>query len=472
MPLFIALSYNANAEVETAIKGKDPEPIMGGPTHLKIHFEDFQYNGFARIIGFYSDQNYLADTIAVTDGFMDYVNPKGLPQGIYYVMFKERQEFVQIVMGEDQDFELSLKIADPINTIKITGSLENELFYESMRYENYTIGPRLNELNNLLKNTSADTEQYKIFKKEKDELDAQRIQKITDLHNTYPTLLFPNYKFGGQNPKLREELPKEIQVIQYRKEFWDNFDFSDRRLIRTPMFGIRLKRYLKELTAQQQDSILVSAHALMERVMNQPEYYKIIANYVVLSYEPTKCSLMDAEKVFVEMVRKYFTREKAFWSDTLQTDAIQSRAKEMSLSLLGLKGPNVISTDPNGKKQELLAKTADYLIVYMYNPDCEHCMKETPLLKKFYLENKDKGIDVYAIALDTDDDKWKNYIIKNNLTWTNVHDPTNRSIYGRYFVDITPEIYVLNKERKIIGKNLKTEQIQIIIDRDKNKDKS
>jgi len=235
------------------------------------------------------------------------------------------------------------------------------------------------------------------------------------------------------------------------------------------MFGIKLKRFLKELTVQHQDSILASAHQLMAKIMDKPEYYKVVANYVVLTYEPGKCPIMDAEKLFVEMVRTYFTQKRAFWSDSLQTDAIQRRATEMSLSLLGLKGPNVISTDPMGKKQELMAKTADYLIVYLFHPDCEHCMVETPKLHKYYLENKANGLDVYAIAIDTDDDKWKAYIKKNGLSWTNVHDPTNRSIYGKYYVDVTPEIYVLNKERKIIGKNLKTDQIQIIIDRDKAK---
>lgn len=56
----------------------------------------------------------------------------------------------------------------------------------------------------------------------------------------------------------------------------------------------------------------------------------------------------------------------------------------MAQSLLGLKGPNVISTDPMGKKQELMAKTADYVVVYMFNPDCEHCMVETPKLHKYF----------------------------------------------------------------------------------------
>jgi hypothetical protein len=77
-------------------------------------------------------------------------------------------------------------------------------------------------------------------------------------------------------------------------------------------------------------------------------------------------------------------------------------------------------------------------------------------------------VDVFAIAIDTDENEWKAYIEKNKMTFTNVFDPTNRSIYAKYYVDVTPEVYVLNKERKIIGKNLKVFQIDTIIERDKN----
>jgi hypothetical protein len=51
--------------------------------------------------------------------------------------------------------------------------------------------------------------------------------------------------------------------------------------------------------------------------------------------------------------------------------------------------------------------------------------------------------------------------------FTNVNDPTNKAIYATYFVDNTPELYVLNPDRKIIGKNLKVFQIDTVIERDK-----
>jgi thiol-disulfide isomerase/thioredoxin len=353
--------------------------------------------------------------------------------------------------------------------MKIDGSVENQVFYETIRIEE-NLNPKLNAVAQKMQGVDKNSAEYESLKKERQQLDAERKKYLENLAKNHPDLLFTKFKIGGQNPNIKDALPQDQQVYQYRKEFWDNVDFSDRRLLRTPMIGNKMKRYLKEITAQNPDSIFSSAKLIADRVINQPEFYKVIVNWIVLEYEPTKSTLMDPESVFVNMVNNYFTYERAFWSDSVQTAAILKRAYEMGQSLVGQKAQNIISLDPNKQKQELYAKTADYLIVYIYNPECEHCQVETPKLHKFYLQNKHE-VDVFAVAVDTDDTKWKNYINKLKLSWTNVYDPTNKSIYAKYWVDITPEIYVLNKERIIIGKNLKSDQVQIIIDRDKEKRK-
>ena len=94
-------------------------------------------------------------------------------------------------------------------------------------------------------------------------------------------------------------------------------------------------------------------------------------------------------------------------------------------------------------------------------------MEQTPKLVNFYREWKNKGVDVYGIALDTDQKEWTDYIKKTGMSWTNVFDPSNRSIYGKYYVDVTPEIYVIGPDRKIIAKNIKVNQIEEVIRRDK-----
>jgi peroxiredoxin len=481
LPLLLAISCkagNPSNDVKSPIKlatasgasGKDPEVIMGGPTNIKIALSDFQGGGTAKIYGFYSDQNFLADSVLFTNGTITYKNDKGLAQGLYYVGIAGRKEFIQVVMGKDQEFDMKVSLADIPYTMEVTGSDENKLFYENIKYES-SINPRIADLINKLKSIQPTSSEYLTVKKEKEDLENARLNTIKSLHAQYPDLLFTNYKLSGQNPKVREDLSPDQQVTQYRRDFWSNVNFNDIRLLRTPMIGNKLKRYMKELTVQNPDSIISSAKMLIEQVLDKPEYFKVFANWVVLTYEPGKSPVMDSENIFVNMVQNYFTKKRAFWSDSLEVATIQQRAVEMSASLLGKKGPNVISTDQYGKKQDIYSKTADYVVVYMYNPDCEHCQEQSPKLVKYYNENKANGVDVFAIAIDTDDAKWKAYIKKTGMTFTNVYDSTNRSIYGKYFVDVTPEIYVLNKDRIIIGKNLKVDQIQIVIDRDRAKGK-
>jgi peroxiredoxin len=477
LPLLLAFSCKAdNASTNTksnyklatasGASGKDPDVVMGGPTNVKITLTDFSGNGVAKLYGFYSDQNYLADSVLFSNGSIVYKNDKGLAQGLYYVGIAGRKEFIQLMMGKDQEFDMKVSLVDILNTMEVNGSDENKLFYENMRYE-VGLNPKIGDLISAMKGMHAGSPEYTSAKKEKDDLENARLTTIKGLHAQYPELLFTNYKLSGQNPKVREDLPSDQQVNQYKKDFWSNVNFDDTRLLRTPMIGNKLKRYMKELTVQTPDSIISSSKYLINQVLDKPEYFKVFANWVVLTYEPGKSQVMDSENIFVSMVQNYFTKKRAFWSDSLEVNTIQQRATEMSASLLGKKGPNVVSTDQFGKKQDIYSKTADYIIVYMYNPDCEHCQEQSPKLVKYYNENKANGIDVFAIALDTDDAKWKAYIQKTSMTFTNVHDATNRSIYGKYFVDVTPELYVLNKDRIIIGKNLKVDQIPIIIDRDR-----
>ena len=223
---------------------------------------------------------------------------------------------------------------------------------------------------------------------------------------------------------------------------------------------------LNELTPKNPDSISQAADFLIQKVPKRSEYFKYFVNWTVINYEPKNTTLMDAQAVFVHMVEKYFTYDLAFWNDSVETFAIQQRAYEMSASLVGKKAPDVQAPDPSGQLRSIYELKSPYIIVYMYNPTCEHCAVETPKLVNFYRQWKPKGVEVFGIAIDTNDAEWKAYIAKNGMQWTNVFDPTNKSIYAKYFVDITPEIYILDPNRTIIAKNLKVDQIAEVLERD------
>jgi peroxiredoxin len=138
----------------------------------------------------------------------------------------------------------------------------------------------------------------------------------------------------------------------------------------------------------------------------------------------------------------------------------------MEASLLGRKGPDVQAKDTNGQMRSIYEMTAPYIVVFMWNPECSHCKEETPQLIQLLKEWKPKGLDVFGISVNTTEAEFKRVAKEYGMTWNNVFDPTNRAIYAKYYVDNTPEIYVLNPDRIIIGKNLKANQIATVVERD------
>ncbi len=458
-------SFENNAEkgVEAPKEGvKD----NGAPAKFSVKFKE-NVSGLTYLIGTYADQNVRMDSSRVSANTASFDKPEGYPQGLYYVIFPDNK-FVQIMLGEDQTFSMETSLNDPSQT-SVKGSIENELFYENMKYER-AHRTKMQPVTDKLKSLDKESAEYTKAMAERKVLVSEREAHLAAIAKKHPNSFYVKFKQAGQNPTLREDLPDEEQVAAYRNEFWDNVDFSDIRIMRTPVIKNKLNRYFTEITPQNPDAIRDAADNLLNRVLDYPRYYQFFANWIVFKYEPTKTTLMDAEAVFVHMIQNYFTYNRAFWSDSTQVYGLQLRAHEMAQSLIGQEGPNVTANDQYGKPQTLFDKTADYLVVYLFNPTCEHCAVETPKLVELYNREKGKGhLDVYSIVVDTDDKEWKDYLKNNNIEFTSVFDPTNKAIYAKYFVNVTPEVYVLNKDRTIIGKNLKIEQVEEVIRRDQQK---
>ncbi len=418
--------------------------------------------GTAYLIGTYGDQNFRLDSFAIAGGGEIIIQrDSAYPAGLLYLALPGNQ-FLQILVTEDQSFELATQYDDLVGHMKVSGSIENELLYKNLRFEQ--------AWQQRYQPVSQGTDDRQLA--QRTDLLAERRQHLQQLFDEHPDAFFTAFKQAGQNPQVRDirnpdGTPNQAaQVVAYRNEFWNGVDFSDERLLRTPVIHNKLKRYMLELTPQAADSIKLSADALIHQVLDYPEYYKFITNWIALQYEPGKTTLMDAEAVVVHMIRNYFTHERAFWADSTQIYGLQRRAYEMGNSLVGQQAPNVEAPGPNGVLHSIDEIDANYVIVYLYNPQCEHCQEQTPKLVKLYREWKDRGVEVFAIAIDTNEAEWKDYITKNQMDWINVFDPSNKSIYAKYYVDFTPELYLLNPERKIIAKNLKVNQVIEIIMRD------
>jgi peroxiredoxin len=425
------------------------------------------------LMGIITDQYFLVDSTSMRNGSVSYTRSEPVAPGLYYVLYPDRSTAIQMIIDTDQQFSLKTIDGDIVGSMEVTGSVDNDLFYKALLYENQ-MQPEFTRIGNSFTGLQIGSPEHDALIAENKTLADQKMDYLKSLFAQAPKSLFTSFKEAGQAPNVTYHFDPNGSLsaeylVKLRSNYWTNTNFEDERLLRTPVITNKLKRYFGNIMPQQPDSLKKYTDLLVNQVPLNSEYYKYFVNWVTLEYEPTKTSLMDAEAVFVHMIQNYFTKEKAFWQDSVETYGLQLRAYEMGNSLVGQKGPDVIANGVDGKTYSIGDIKSDYVIVYMWNPDCEHCAEQTPKLVSLYNQLKSQSVEVFSIAVNTEDDKWRGAVAKYGMPWINVFDPTNKAIYAKYYVDNTPELYILNPDRTIIGKNLKVNQITTIIDRDKEK---
>jgi peroxiredoxin len=427
--------------------------------------------GKLKLVGVYGDQNFLADSAVVdANGHFTIRRKSPLKAGYYYFLATSGKNFSVLIDDSEQFITLRTDVKDFAGTMQVTGSLNTDLLYQNFRFQAKQDG-ELQQLGATLKANPAGSQPFLDARARQDVLMAERKKHLDEIYQKHPNSFFTKFKVAGQNPDFVEfkkpngHIDTARQVAYYRSRFWDGFDFNDPRLLATPVVGNKLRRYIKELTPQNPDSIIKVSDALIRRVMPQKEYFKFFSNWIALQYENTKTTVMDGEAAYVHIVNNFFTPELAFWDNKENIEKLRKHAWEMEASLLGRKGPDVAAKDQFGVEKSIYGLKSPLVVVFMFSPDCEHCQKDADEIERIYQKYKSRGVEFYGIAVNTNEKEWKDFIAQHKFSFTNVFDPTNRAIYAKYYVDITPELYVLNKDRIIVAKNLHANQLEEVFEK-------
>jgi len=430
--------YTESAEIEIVLKGA-PE-------------------GKVQLLGTYGNQNLLEDSaIADTTGKVVFRNPKRYDAGLYYAFYNDNS-LVTFLLDRNQKIFLHSDKEDLNKNMK-TNSKENEIYYSNALYET-DLGSRFAVVNSKLASAAPGSHEYSVYKEEQDKLVTEKENVVNGYLKNYPGSFFAAFKMMGQNPRQQEprkpngDLDTLAQTILYRNEFWNNFDFNDGRMLRTPVYYNKLNRYLTSLFYQQADSIMEGVKFILEKTnKGNKEIFSFTVNHLLLTYQEPP--VMGGEKIFCYTVDNYFTKEKAYWTDTVNIYRARQQSAQMKGGLLGGVGQDLNCKNEKGEYVSLYSIKKPIRVVFLYNPDCEHCKKETPKLKALYDKWKSKGLEVYALNVEKDYDKWYNFIKNYGLDWVNVIDPNYESkYYMKYHISDTPGIYVLNSKNIIVAKQL------------------
>lgn len=425
-------------------------------------------SGKARLYSVFGNQNTLKDSsIADANGKVVFKHLKPYPAGYYYAVYNDNT-FVGFLINKNQKFYLHADKADVLQTFK-TNSAENQLYFDNQIYET-DLAKKIETLNASISKSKIGTAEHKAFLEEQKKLIEEKEGKIKSYLDNYPSSFFVKFKQMGQNPKLKEpkkangDLDTIAQLMTYRNEYWSNYDFNDERLVRTPVYFNKLNTYLTNLFPQRVDSIMKGVKFIMEKVdKGNKEVFNFTVNYLLLTYNQS--TVMGSEKIYCYVVDNFFTYKKAYWSDSTNIFRARLESDLMKPSLLGAIGQDLNCKNEKGDYVSLYSIKTPIKVVYLYNPDCEHCQKETPKLKALYDKWKSKGLEVYALNVEHEDDVWINYINKLGLNWVNVHDNKYESnYYKKYHMRQTPGLYVLDINNKIVAKQLMPDQLEAVFE--------
>jgi thiol-disulfide isomerase/thioredoxin len=177
---------------------------------------------------------------------------------------------------------------------------------------------------------------------------------------------------------------------------------------------------------------------------------------------------MGMDAVYVYLMDHYYAKGFATWMDQEQLDKLIAQAETLRPILIGKVAPDLPFFKESGEKITIHGIQADYTVLFFWDPECGHCKKSLPYIIEFYNNYKEKGVEILAICTKTGADIsscWSMIKEKGMDIWVNASDAYIRNRYKTiYDIKTTPQIYILDQEKKIIVKKIAGEDLATVME--------
>ena len=418
----------------------------------------------------------VQDSAAVSNkGLAIFKGKTKLLPGIYAIVFPGKIFSADFLIDKEQIISIKADTAK-LSDMVVTGSKENILFLQYQKFVNAKGKLLMQEKNAYGKaSTTKDSALHEAnYNRYNTELNNYRNSIIKNQPNSIMAALLNAMKEPPYPTKVAITRQDSIDNYNfYKQHYWDGVTFTDDRIIRTPFFLPKLEKYYREIMPQEADSIIKDIDYKLLLARTAPEMYKYLLNWLTDEYINPKYMGQDA--VFVHLFEKYHSKGLTNWLNQKQLETISRRAYMQMANLIGIKAANIDMLDTAGKASPLYDVKAEYTVLVFWDPNCGHCKEELPKIDSVYRAGwKKNNVKIYAVLTEDDKAAWIKYIQKHNLTdWINVYETkamadanaaAQRPGFRQLFdVTMTPTLFLLDKEKRIIGKKLSWQQLNELL---------
>ena len=407
------------------------------------------------IIGFHlGNKQHLLDTVIFDENKSLVIKgEEQLLPGMYFVYTPSL--YLEFLIKE-QNFELATTLDGGYRDLKTVGSPENELFrafqlgMASLQRDQRKLVDSLNQLTG---------EDSITVRKEIGRLGVRSGQFMDSLTMADPNAFFTkmiHIRRGPEIPdfsEIEDENERQRKQFEHYKEHYFDPIGDPTDLLRTPLLHGFTMKYFEEMVLPIPDSLNIEIDRWLSKVKESPDSFRYWLVTFFQKYQESK--IMGHDAVWVHLAENYYLTGEADWISEESIKTIEKEIRFTKPNLIGRSAPDFNTIDTTLNAFRVADIKSKYLILFFYDPDCGHCRKKTPVLRDAYKDIKALGGEVLGICTTSDIDKWKKFVKEYNLEWPNVGDPYGKSNFRvDYNVRTTPQVYILDSDRKIIGKRL------------------
>lgn len=122
----------------------------------------------------------------------------------------------------------------------------------------------------------------------------------------------------------------------------------------------------------------------------------------------------------------------------------------------GTNFPDIKLPNQKGAEVSLTSLKGKFIVLSFWASQDANSRKQNRDLKKIYKKFNKKGLEIYQVSIDQDENLWTKAIQDDQLNWINVCDAKTGSVNATrlYNIQSIPSNYLLDQKGDIVGKNL------------------
>lgn len=437
-------------------------------------------NKFVYLGYHFGNSKPISDSIKLDkNGTGFFTGKEKLKPGIYLLGYPDKKQYIELLIEKSQQFAVIADTANVISSMVVKNSPEGTVFQSYQKFMEKK-AKEVMQLDAKARNTEPNVQTAINLERKKinDEVTAYRNGIKTKHPGSLLSAIFdalkepivPDAKFhpGGRYDSA-------YAWYFYKSHYWDGVSFSDERLLRTPVFEPRFDGYFKNIIYPTVDSIKTEADKILTIALKNREMFKFILSKLIDRY--INPEFMGQDAVFVHLFEKYIAPGMADWLNDKQRKYVFDRAYSLMANLVGEKAAPLDLVDSSGNPVPLYNVKASYTVVCFWDATCGHCKEVVPRVDSIFKAKwKNQDVALYGVMTDGGKESWIKYINDNNLSgWIHAYQPDELkkadNDAGRpnfrqlYDIVTTPKLFLLDKDKRILAKQLTFDQLDDLLQR-------